>query len=120
MRTVPRGALAALLAVASAGCSLTIDPNSVPQPASGPTIALSASTLSFSAIQGGASPLAKTVTVTNSGAGILATPTTSISYGTGSGWLAASVTGAGAPYTVTVQADVAGLVPGSYVATVSV
>jgi hypothetical protein len=60
------------------------------------------------------------VTVTNSGTGTLAAPTTSIAYGSGSGWLTATVTGAAAPFTITVQPSVAALSTGQYGATVSV
>jgi hypothetical protein len=43
-----------------------------------------------------------------------------VSYGSGSGWLTATVTGSAAPYTVTVQPSLSGLAAGSYTATVSV
>ena len=54
---------------------------------SSPTISLSPTSLSFSATAGGSNPVAKNVTVSNSGGGTLASPTTTINYGSGSGWL---------------------------------
>jgi hypothetical protein len=83
-----------------------------------PAIHLSTAALTFSSGVGGA-PAPQQVTITNSGAGTLATPTATVSYGSGTGWLSASVTGASAPYTVTVAPSVGGLVQGTYTATVS-
>jgi len=84
----------------------------------GPTIHLSTTTLTFSG-QVGVAPAAQQVTITNSGTGTLATPTATVSYGSGSAWLSASVTGASAPYTLTVTPSVGGLVQGAYTATIS-
>ena len=85
-----------------------------------PVIGLSASSLHFSATAGASDPPAQTVLVSDLGSGTLAEPTTSITYDGGSGWLTAGVSGAAAPYTVTVGTSIAGLAPGTYGATVSV
>ena len=88
--------------------------------ASGPAISLSPSSLSFSAIQGGASPSAKTVSVTNIGSGTLSGLSASIGYANGNGWLSASLNTATAPATLTVTPTTGSLVAGTYNATVSV
>lgn len=119
MRTPLRAVLAAALA-AGTGCSLTLDPGSVAPPARAPTIALSASSLTFTAQEGGASPAAQTFGVSNSGAGALATPVATVAYQGGGAWCTATVSGAAAPYTVTVQANVTGLTAGIRAATISV
>ena len=92
----------------------------IPGAASSPSIVLSASQLSFTAIAGGGAPAAQTITIFNGGPGNLATPVTSISYQSGSGWLLASVSKVLAPYTISVSPSVAGLVAGTYSASVSV
>ena len=121
--SLTEGTYTATVSVASAGASntpqtiaVTFTVGSTTQP----TIALSSGSLTFSATLGGASPASQAVTVANSGTGTLAAPTTAISYGTGSGWLAANVTGASAPYTITVQPTLGSLAGGTYTATVSV
>lgn len=123
MRTLRMRAHALVVLAALAGCSLTVDPESVkapPQAPAGPAVAVSSSSLTFTAVAGGANPAAQTVLVTNSGAGTLAAPVATIAYSTGSGWLAATVTGTAAPYTITVQPTVGSLAAGTYRATVSV
>jgi hypothetical protein len=85
-----------------------------------PTISLSPTSLSFSATQGGGNPSAKNVTVSNSGGGTLASPTTSINYSQGSGWLSVNCTGSQAPYTCSTQPTTGSLSSGTYNATVSV
>ncbi len=87
---------------------------------SSPTIALSPTSLSFSATQGGGNPSAQNVTVSNSGGGTLASPTTSISYSQGSGWLSVNCTGSSAPYTCSTQPATGSLSSGTYNATVKV
>lgn len=122
MRTVPRRALSLALLAALAGCSLTLDPNSVKAPARGPVLSLSTSTLSFTAVQGGATvtPSTGTVLVSNSGAGTLGVPTATVTYASGGAWCTATVSGAAAPYTVTVTPSVTGLLAGTYTATVRI
>ena len=91
------------------------------QPIGGsPGISLSPISLSFSAVQGGASPAAKTVSVTNIGSGTLSGLSASVSYTNGSGWLSASLNTATAPATLTVTATTGSLAAGTYNATVSV
>jgi hypothetical protein len=85
-----------------------------------PTISLSPTSLSFSATQGGGNPSAKNVTVSNSGGGTLASPTTQINYSQGSGWLSVNCTGSSAPYTCSTQPATGSLAAGTYNATVQV
>jgi len=85
-----------------------------------PAIALSPTSLSFSATAGGANPAAQNVSVTNSGSGTLADVTTSISYGSGSNWLSVSRSGSGNSQTLANSVNIAGLAAGTYTATVSV
>jgi hypothetical protein len=88
--------------------------------AGSPTISLSPTSLSFSATQGGANPSAQNVTVSNSGGGTLAAPTTQINYTQGSGWLSVNCTGSQAPYTCSTQPTTGSLSSGTYNATVQV
>lgn len=97
--------------------SVTLTVSTAPLP---PTIWLSPASLTFTAVAGGESPPSQTITVSNAGGGTLSAPSTSITYGSGSRWLTATLTGSTAPYAVTVKANTAGLAPGTYVATVSV
>jgi hypothetical protein len=87
-----------------------------------PAIGLEPASLAFSATQGGPNPAPRTVTVSNAGGATLAPPTAAISYskGSGLGWLAATVSGAQAPYAVTLQPVTAGLSAGTYAATASI
>ena len=89
-------------------------------PASSPAISLSPTSLSFSATQGGGNPSAQNVTVSNSGGGTLASPTTQINYSQGSGWLTVNCTGSQAPYTCSTQPTTGSLSAGTYNATVQV
>jgi hypothetical protein len=85
-----------------------------------PTISLSPTSLSFSAMEEGSNPAAKNVTVSNSGTGTLESPTTSITYSQGSGWLSVNCTGSSAPYTCSTQPATGSLASGTYNATVKV
>lgn len=82
-----------------------------------PLISVSATSISFYAEEGGANPASQAVLISNQGGGSLgALSLGSISYGVGSGWLAASLSGntvtlsattgtltaAGGPYTATI------------------
>ncbi|HEY4096235.1 MAG TPA: N,N-dimethylformamidase beta subunit family domain-containing protein, partial [Baekduia sp.] len=80
-----------------------------------PVLALSPATLSFSATQGGASPAAKTVAVTNTGTGSLG-----VSASDDVAWLSVTPATATAPATLTVTPNVSGLAAGTYTATVTV
>ncbi|MGA3335277.1 MAG: right-handed parallel beta-helix repeat-containing protein, partial [Terracidiphilus sp.] len=85
-----------------------------------PIISFSPGIVTFTATQGGSSPASQNVTVSNSGAGTLAKPTTSTTYNNGSGWLTVTVQGSSAPYTLVNQPSISGLAAGTYTATVSV
>jgi hypothetical protein len=89
-------------------------------PSSSPAISLSPTSLSFNGTAGGSNPAVQDVTVSNSGEGTLATPTTTTTYGSGSGWLSVQVQGSSAPYTLAVQPSLTGLAAGTYTATVKV
>jgi len=95
-------------------------PGALPSPGTNPAIALSPTSLSFSATAGGANPAAQNVSVTNSGSGTLADVTTSISYGSGSNWLSVSRSGSGNSQTLANSVNISGLAAGTYTATVSV
>src|SRR6185437_2021444 len=117
------GTYNATVNVSSSGASNTPDTYTVSftvNSGSAPTISLSPNTLSFSATTGGSNPAAQNVTVSNGGGGTLASPTTSITYGSGSGWLSVSCTGSSAPYTCSTQAALGSLASGTYTATVQV
>ena len=73
-----------------------------------PTIGLSATTLSFSAVQGGSNPANKTISISNSGSGALSWTATG-----NASWLSlspASGTGAG---TISVSINTTGMTPGT-------
>jgi hypothetical protein len=110
MRTVLRGALAALL-VASAGCSFTIDAEGVPAPAKKPAtptvgyaaVAPDSLPFSFSGVANDPAPAGKVVHVTNTGGGTLATPEIALSL-SGASWLDYTVTGpSGGPYDISFR-----------------
>jgi len=90
--------------------SLTVDP-----PASAPALAVAPSSLSFAGVEGGTSPAAKTLDVSNSGGGTLAWTASDDAT-----WLTitpASGTNAG---TITVTPSISGLSAGTRTATVTV
>ncbi len=92
----------------------------IPPAGSSPKLALSPSTLSFSATEGGSDPSSKSVAVSNSAAGTLAAISTFTSYGSGSGWLKTTAGGSANSQSVTNAISIAGLSPNTYSATVSV
>jgi len=85
-----------------------------------PTIGLSPTSGTFVASAGGSNPPAQTIAVANVGGGVLNGLSTAISYGSGSGWLAANLSSTTAPATLTLNATVGALAPGTYTATVTV
>ncbi len=87
-----------------------------------PAIALSSGSVTFTAVTGGSSPIAQTVAITNGGGGTLnGLAVGTVTYGAGaSGWLAASISAATAPATVTLTPTLGSLAAGSYTATVPV
>lgn len=84
------------------------------------TLALSATTVNLSSVTLTSTPQAGVVTVTNSGSGQLAGPTSTISYVSGSGWLSQSWVANENIYTLTLTAVATSLAVGSYQATVTV
>jgi hypothetical protein len=89
--------------------TLTIDP---PPP---PTLAVTPATLSFSGVQGAASPAAKTASVTNTGSGTL-----DVTVSDDAAWLTVTPASATAPATLTATASTTGLAAGTYTATATV
>lgn len=88
-----------------------------------PTLALSAASLSYSATQGGADPVAQTVTINNVGQGVLTGIVLgNVAYGTGAtGWLQPMLPSATtAPATFTVRPMTGSLPAGTYNATIDV
>ncbi len=83
-----------------------------------PSIALSATSRSFSAVQTGPNPPNRTVRVTNGGGGTLSG--LSVSTGGLPSWLSASISSSTAPATVTLSVNSSGLSPNTYSATVPV
>jgi hypothetical protein len=113
------GTHTATVTVTSAGTSgspkqipvtLTVDP-----PPATPALSVTPSTLSFSAVAGGADPAAKTFSVTNTGTGSLSFTTSDDAP-----WLSATPTSGTAPQDVTVSVDTAGLAAGTYTGKVTV
>lgn len=85
-------------------------------------ISLSKPSVTFSATEGGGSPSAQTVSVTNSGEGILTGLDKNITYGNGqpTGWLAAALSSETAPATLSLQATTGSLADSTYTANVAV
>ncbi len=78
-----------------------------------PAIGLSQQFLSFTALQGGASPPPQTVSLTNTGGGTLNFAVQTEISG-GGAWLQVTSSGPTAPATLTVRANSTGLAPGLY------
>jgi fibronectin type 3 domain-containing protein len=92
----------------------------VPSPS--PSLALSANTVGFNAVQGAGNPAPQTVGVTNAGGGTLSGLAVSVSYASGqpTGWLSATLGATTAPTAITLTATTGTLPAGSYSATVQV
>ena len=87
----------------------------------GPAIQLGPTTLGFEGTQGSANPPSQTIAVTNAGSGTLRDLAATVQYqSSASGWLTALLTTTTAPAQLRVTADIEGLAPGTYRATVSV
>ena len=86
-----------------------------------PTIALSKTSLNFSATEGSGSPSTQTISVTNSGGSILSGLDKNITYGSGqpTGWLAVALSSEAAPATLSIQPTTGSLSDGTYTANVS-
>ena len=80
-----------------------------------PALAVTPSSLGFSATQGGAAPPSQPLSVTNTGGGSLA-----FTVSDDAAWLSASPTSGSANATVNVSANPAGLAAGTYTGTVTV
>jgi hypothetical protein len=86
-----------------------------------PSIAISAGSAIFTGTAGSASPTAQQLTVSNGGGGTLAGLSVgAIAYGSGSGWLSASLNTTSSPATLSLQVTTGSLAVGSYSATVPV
>jgi glucose/arabinose dehydrogenase len=93
---------------------VTCDGSSPPPPPQ-PALAVSRTSMSFTATQGGANPATQSFDVTNAGGGTL-TFTDSES----ASWLSLSPASGTAPATVTASVSTAGLAPGTYTAPITV
>ena len=111
------GTHTATVTVASSGVSgspkqipvtLTLDPPV-------PVLSVSPASLSFGAVAGGASPVSKDLTVSNTGAGTL-----NYTVSDNAAWLSVSPASGTAPGTVSVSVNVAGLAAGTYSGSVTV
>ena len=86
-----------------------------------PAIGLNPTSVPFAATQFGPNPNPATVSVTNAGVGTLSGLSAAIAYGPGAtGWLAANLSGATAPATLTLTPTLGALAPNAYTATVTV
>ncbi len=83
-------------------------------------IALSTTSTAFTTVSGAGNSASDLVTITNAGAGALSSLATSVTYASGSGWLAASLNSSTAPATLTLIATRGALALGTYSATVTV
>jgi hypothetical protein len=99
-----------------------VGPSNSAVPPPSPTIALSSTSVNFTATAGGTSPAAQNVAITNGGDGTLSGLTIgSITYGSGaSGWLTANVSPTTAPASVSLTPTLGTLAAGNYTATVFV
>jgi hypothetical protein len=80
-----------------------------------PSLRVAPASLSFSAVQGGASPAPSTVNVTNAGSGAI-----SFSTSSDSSWLAGSPANGNAPQTLSISANVTGMAQGTYTGHITV
>jgi hypothetical protein len=123
--SLPPGTYSAAIDVDSPGASgspqtvaVALDVGSASQA----TMVVSPSALAFSWLGGATPPPPQVVSVSNAGAGTLAPPAATTTYqGAAKDWLSVTVSGAAAPYTVTVQPLVPTLPqrPGVNLATIS-
>ena len=88
----------------------------------GPSIALSATSVTFQSDVGGANPAEQVVNITNAGGGFLTGLSTSVTYSAGAtGWLSTvTLDATTAPTALTLRPTVGTLAAGSYTATVAV
>jgi len=88
----------------------------------GPVISLSATSATFTAVRGGASPAPQTLSVANGGGGTLSGLGVGVIFPPGqpTGWLIWSLSGTTAPAALTLAANTGSLATGTYDATVQV
>lgn len=111
------GTYTATVTITATGASpRTITVTFTIQPPS-PAIGLGASSINFTATQGGASPAPQTVQVTNTGGGTLTGLT--VTENPSAVWLTATLSGTTAPATLTLQVAPGILNPGTYSTTVN-
>jgi hypothetical protein len=111
------GTYAGTVTIAAAGVTgspRTIDVTLTVDPPPPPTLAVSPTSVAFSATVGGAAPAAKSVDVTNTGSGTL-----NWTAASDASWLTVTPSGS-APGTVTLTPSIVGLAAGTYTATVTV
>jgi hypothetical protein len=84
-------------------------------PPSPPTLSVSPESLAFSAVQGGATPAAQTLTISNVGGGAM-----TWTVGENTSWLTVSADGGAGDATLQVSAAPTGLVAGTYTAPITV
>lgn len=85
-----------------------------------PTLALSRSTVNFEATVASASPAPVQISLTNSTPAVVTGLSTTVEYGSGSGWLNVSLSGGNTPSTLTLSPVIASLAVGTYTANVRV
>src|ERR1700752_1647628 len=83
-------------------------------------IRVNPATVTFQDTIGNASPAAQTVAITTDNQDTVSGLQTSITYGSGSGWLTVQLSGTVAPTTMTLASSIAGLAAGTYEATVTI
>jgi glucose/arabinose dehydrogenase len=101
-------------AAGATGSPKTVDVTLTVSPQA-PALAVAPASLSFSGTQGGASPAAQSLSVTNTGGGSL-----SWTAADNQTWLSVSPASGSAPGTVAVSANTAGLTAGTYTGTVTI
>lgn len=85
-----------------------------------PVLAVSTSTVTFTAVIGGSAPAAQTINLTNSGGGALSGLAVALTYAPNqpTGWLSASLGSLSAPTALTLSATRGTLTAGTYTATI--
>jgi hypothetical protein len=84
-------------------------------------LALSSGSVSFVGVRGGNTPAPQTIAITNDGTGVITGLAVGpITYGSGPGWLSASLDKATTPATLTLSVTAGGLSSGSYTATLPI
>jgi hypothetical protein len=121
-RSCTIGLTCLLAACGGSGGSGTSPPTPVEPTPTPPVITLSDVAMSFSGTAGAASPLPRTVQLTNGGGGTLSGLSSAVTYGAGqpATWLTSTLSATTAPATLTIEASTGSLAAGNYTATVEV